>query len=290
MKTKHHYVFRQYLRAWSNNDKITVTRLGKTFTTELMNIAQQRYFYRVSELTSTDVEFIKKFAINHSDSVLAELNAGWIDMFMKPQLIKQNLLSRGIDVDKVDKLMKPLFIEFEEDFHASIEGGAVSYINSLLKYELSIFDEKENFYDFVYFLSVQLFRTKKLKDNFIKLSPEYERSMLERTWNVISHVFATNVSYELSFGGYSIVILKNKSSQKFITSDQPVINTFAYGKNIVHDNSVELYYPLSPEVSILLSKKVSEHAITEITSEQVEYYNELIRYFHYEIIFHSNRK
>ncbi|WP_157902171.1 DUF4238 domain-containing protein [Escherichia coli] len=289
MKTKHHYVFRQYLRAWSNNDKITVTRLGKTFTTELMNIAQQRYFYRVSELTSTDVEFIKDFVINRSDSVLAELNSGWIDMFMKPQLIKQFLLSRGVHADKVDELMKPLFIEFEEDFHASIEGGAVSYINSLLKYELSIFNKKENFYDFVYFLSVQLFRTKKIKDGFIKLSPEYEQSMLERTWNVISHVFATNVSYELSFGGYSIIILKNKSSCKFITSDQPVINTFAYGRNMVNDNSVELYYPLSPEVSILLSKKVSEHTISEITSEQVEYYNELMKYFHYEIIFHSNK-
>ncbi|ENA3445201.1 DUF4238 domain-containing protein [Yersinia enterocolitica] len=288
MKTKQHYVFRQYLRAWAKNDKIKATRLGKIFTTELMNIAQQRYFYKISELTEADINFIKESVIGPSSGFLQDINTKWIDMFMAPQRIKQNLIDKGVSTLRIDEVMKPIFIEFDEDFHASIESQSIKYINNLLSLDLTIFNERNNFHTFTHYLSVQYFRTKKIKENCINCATETYRPILERTWNVLAHIFSTNLSYELSTGGYRLVILTNKSELKFITSDQPVINTLAYDRKVVNDMEVEIYYPLSPTVAVLLTKKLTENEILEIKGVEVERYNKMINYFHHEIIFDAD--
>ena len=55
---------------------------------------------------------------------------------------------------------------------------------------------------------------------------------------------------------FKIFLLDNKTSIPFITGDQPVLNTYAaktFGSEI--PDKTEFYYPLSPTIAILISKK-----------------------------------
>ena len=80
-KRKHHYVWRYYLRAWANNDSIWCSREGKIFKSNLMNIGQIKDFYKLKELSSSDIEFIYKAAIEPSAPHLQELHKGLISSF-----------------------------------------------------------------------------------------------------------------------------------------------------------------------------------------------------------------
>lgn len=86
------------------------------------------------------------------------------------------------------------------------------------------------------------------------------------------HIYATNVSVGLFIErkAYKIVFLKNNSSVPIITGDQPVINILGSG-----GNDVEFYYPLSPDIAMILTKD-NEKFPTEsraVSLLEVERYN-----------------
>ena len=79
-KRHHHYVWRNYLRAWAADDAIWCFREGKVFKTNLMGVGQKRDFYKLKELTEADILFIKKVAIEPSKGKFRELNDGWLEL------------------------------------------------------------------------------------------------------------------------------------------------------------------------------------------------------------------
>ena len=82
---------------------------------------------------------------------------------------------------------------------------------------------------------------------------------IDKTWNVISHILATNLGYMLFIQRDKIhcILLKNTTSIPFITGDQPVINTYAIREpmKFLEKNELELYYPIKPNLSLLLTLK-----------------------------------
>ena len=60
---RHHYVWRQYLRNFcSDSEKIFVLRNGESiFETNLMNIGQEKYFYELSDLKTTEIRFLEDY-------------------------------------------------------------------------------------------------------------------------------------------------------------------------------------------------------------------------------------
>lgn len=92
-KRRQHYVWRHYLRSWSSNDKIWCHHDGKTFLSNLMGVAQKRDFYKISELTESDILIINKTAIEITkNKMLKEANAGWLNAFQMLFTIKNNYL------------------------------------------------------------------------------------------------------------------------------------------------------------------------------------------------------
>ncbi len=49
-KKKQHFVWRKYLKGWSENDSIYCLMDGRIFKPGLMGVGQERYFYKLKEL------------------------------------------------------------------------------------------------------------------------------------------------------------------------------------------------------------------------------------------------
>ena len=72
------------------------------------------------------------------------------------------------------------------------------------------------------------------------------------------------------------ILLKNETSKKLITGDQPVINTFAIGLNINQEpEDLEFYYPITPQLAFLLTNKeeFKDRLSIYLNEADVEQYN-----------------
>jgi hypothetical protein len=94
--------------------------------------------------------------------------------------------------------------------------------------------------------------------------------------NVECHLYATNVSVGLfrERRAYKIVFLQNTTATPFITGDQPIINLLdPHGTN-----DLELFYPLSPLLAMILSKDNTKFPTQSrhMTDLEIEHYNNAI--------------
>jgi len=136
---------------------------------------------------------------------------------------------------------------------------------------------------FNYFLALQLLRTNKLKKNILKAFNKYPKYDFNSIWNVMIHIMATNFGFGLSSMSDRLhcVLLINKTSIPFLTSDQPIINTFAdYTRKDIRltVEQLELYYPQSPGSGLLITKEHCFRDVTEleIDESKVKQYNSMI--------------
>ena len=277
-KKKQHYVWRKYLRKWSEKDSIHCLMGERVFKTGLMNIGQERYFYKLKELTSSEIEFLKIF-INQSDRpLLRELNHGWIDFFNQVHELRKKLDDHQISSPDIDKYFDVLICNFEEDYHCSIESEGSKFLECLYRNDLSFYSDDEKLISFLNYICVQYFRTQRMASNFSRNLNGFNGFNLEAMWSVLRHVSATNVGLSLyeERSQFFLVILENDTTTPFITGDQPVINTHAIG---LQDEEVpeelEFYYPLTPQSALLLTKneRYKGRSIQKISPEDVLFFN-----------------
>jgi hypothetical protein len=94
-----------------------------------------------------------------------------------------------------------------------------------------------------------------------------------RTANIFTHILATNVSAGLFLERkqYKIRFIENNTASPFIAGDQPVINMLT----IHGTDDLELFYPLSPRLALILTKDIVKFPNRERIASQfeVERYN-----------------
>lgn len=292
-KRHHHYVWRNYLRAWAPDDAIWCCREGKVFKTNLMGVGQKRDFYKLKELTALDILFIRKVAIEPSKSKLEELNEGWIETFRAVELFRDFFDKNGYSHPEIDKLIDEAEHNFEEEFHTLIEGESIKYIDSILKQDVSFYSSDRDCMNFAFFLCTQYMRTNKIQQNMLNNFQDVKGINIENCWSIMRHVFATNMAWVLfaNRDRFKLVLIINETDTPFITGDQPVVNTYAAGKlgNEAVDD-VEFYYPVSPKLAILISER-DEYESTEklsVTKEKALEYNLLIIESSHEQIYASS--
>ena len=84
--TKQHYVWRHYLAPWTSNGEkdgqIFCLMDNKIFSAGLMKIGNQRYFYKVPDLTERQIHLAKLCnELITKDSALKKANEKWIEVF-----------------------------------------------------------------------------------------------------------------------------------------------------------------------------------------------------------------
>jgi hypothetical protein len=96
MKKRHqHFVWRHYLQAWATNGQIWCLGDGKIFNTNVRNVAQERDFYRLKELSPNDISFISSFIVPNQPPHLQSLNRNWIVLFNAVFQIRKRALVLG---------------------------------------------------------------------------------------------------------------------------------------------------------------------------------------------------
>lgn len=287
-KRRHHYVWQHYLKPWLVDEKIYCLRDNNTFLTSTVNIGQQRDFYKLKELSSEDIDFIKQIAIAPAQKHLAMLHSNLLKNFDAVFKIQSIVKNNEIDDPEISRALDIAIHNLEEELHCSVEGVGEKYLQLLYQEDTGFWSNEDDIMHFVYFLSVQYMRTKKIKAN---LCSQFDGMLLERTeriWNVLAHMFATNVAWSFFADrvSCSLILLKNETSLNFIAGDQPCININA-SPNLTDEppTRIALYYPISPKLAILLQDEISVSQVQYVEEKEVEKYNALIYANSYEQIY-----
>jgi hypothetical protein len=295
-KRRHHYVWRKYLRAWSEDEKIFCLRDKKIFNPNLMGVAQKRDFYKLNELSREDISFINELVIRNSPKELVDGHENLLKNFSYVRKLKDLLSDISNTNDEETKHVIGLYLHnYEEELHSNAENVGGKYLDELLNGNTDFFSTTTGFSEFIFFLNVQYFRTKKIKESVVNAFALNQPLInMEGCWNVLSHIFATNAAHSfcLDREKYKLVLINNKSELEFITSDQPVINVFSLSipKNQAPERCA-LYYPISPKLAVLFIEKRYFEGEYELTFDErsVRSHNDAIINSSLEQVFASDK-
>lgn len=157
------------------------------------------------------------------------------------------------------------------------------------------FDDDRFF--FLYFLCVQYFRTKAMRERWIS---NFETCFQHPQWNSLNipkenihmenlahHFFwemQNRMAYNLRKQNANIALLVNNTAIPFVTSDQPVINLCADYQNLEEEvTELTFYYPVSPQIAVMVNG--SSAGEIELDEQEVDKYNRAVIDASYQCIF-----
>lgn len=265
-KRRQHYVWQQYLKAWSTEGHLYCLMNGRIFPTGTTAIAVESYFYKIGKLTTTDVALIKFLLIDVKG--VHPLTRKNHENFLK--LVTAPALFEGA-VSDLDDLLDTFRTNVLEDYHARIETSFLPLLQRALNKDIDFYTDDRSCINLFHFLASQHMRTKSVKAKTIEILKRKNGLDVSRIWGILSHMFATNIGMGvyLERKNRRLVLLENTTELPFITGDQPVVNLHGDGKN--PPASLSWYYPISPRLALLLPEVNEDPALSteSLTPAQV---------------------
>ncbi|EAZ92311.1 DUF4238 domain-containing protein [Crocosphaera chwakensis] len=278
-KRRQHYVWRHYLEAWASNGNLWCHRLGKNvFSTSTQNVANERDFYRLREMSEFDLLVVKKLAIEPLASDLREIAEGWIPHFTFLFKLKRKYQETGSPEfkDVLDEYINNL----EEDMLAGLEQRAIPFLESLRNEDPNLLTDAEKSIFHTWFLASQYFRTPTMLESMTSVLKKIPDFNAEASFGLMRTIFSCNVGRSLWLGRKTLrVTFLRANSIPFITGDQPMVNMKAINLEPgVSPQELELYYPVSPSLGVLFDFDAPCRSSTTklLTTEEVRVYNQVI--------------
>lgn len=312
-KRDHHYVFQAYLKRWTNaNEKLWCLRDGKVFEVKPRNIAFEKDFYRIAPLNDKEKEFIVLFFRKSSEGFKKELQ-NFLNLYTTFDQSEKHFHTMcalylhdcpeiNMALNEIDSMIDVAKNNALEDTFAVLEGEACAWLEHLCNGNVDFFynpDDDQN-ERFISFICTQYYRTKRMKDVTLNTLKQAEECFLNDRFPKGS-IKAENlyqpmlwlISSKCADGILKarLKLLINMTDLPFITSDQPVINAKAdYTDLSKGTTELVFYYPISPQIAILLNDS-SPEIKEEITDEiNIREYNNLIYKASYNMIFSNNKE
>ena len=258
---------------------------GKIYSNNPRNLAVENDFYKLCDLNSSEIEFLLAFAKSlpaHGERV--------INNFIKYFTFHTKLLETyGDALRKNQELSSVLDVHrsnFEENYHEGIEKSALPILKEIRNGDVSFYQDSAKCRKFMYFIAVQLIRTRKMADGMSKMPPNNLGIDFKKVWPVQRHMIACNFGCNLFLERHEkpIAMIYNESPISFIASDNPVINLYP---DEAHADVCALYYPISPKRAIVFGDLKDDivRPIWSVTAEQAHQLNKKLATSSHEMIF-----
>jgi hypothetical protein len=275
-KRRQHHVWQRYLKSWAVDDKIYCLKDGAIFATNTTNVAVERDFYKLQKLTPDDVALIENLIIAPAHPLAKQNHENLLRQFTLPARFVEENRDRLHNLDKIEELLDVHHTNALEDYHAGIEDSFLPTLEDLLRNDLSFYESNDRCIGFLYFICNQYMRTKGIRERSIERVKGRNEQDLSRIWNIAALMLAYNIGMGLFLERKSrkLILVENRTDVPFITGDQPIINL--HGDGLRPPEELCLYYPLSPNVALLLTEVDSEPAFStdSLTSAQATSLNE----------------
>ena len=253
-KRQQHHVWKSYLRTWAHDEKIFCLQNGRIFESNINGVAVERDFYKLPTLSKKDIEYIR-LLIGKSPNPATLLYKDFLILFSLFGWLKDNPPPHMASDPEFESLIDQKIINIEEDFHSSIENNIMPILNAIRQRDIRFYNDDEQCMKFLHFLSLQLFRTKGVKERVIE-RPYPADFNIGNCWNILRHIFAMNVGASLFLDRKKrpLFLIENNTGVPFITGDQPVINLFSSTQLTEAPRLLCLYYPITPWLAIVLDE------------------------------------
>ena len=251
-----------------------------------INLAVEKGFYRLPILSEEDEVFIEKF-IEAMPNVLHEANKGWLESFSTPSRVRRKLENKNISVELFDKIIADAEIQAEESLHSRIEGQAIYLLDKMRSGDSEIWDNENSCIDLAFFMAVQHFRTKKIRDRVIEgFDGINYHDLAKRCWPILRIMMATNLGWSLysERDKWQLRNLVASGGINFITGDQPINNIKSGGGHY----DLALLYPVTTTRAVLLEpchERVECYDNNELSDREVHNINKLIYRESHEQVF-----
>ena len=269
-----------------------ISKSGKISNDSIAGLAQERDFYKLEKIEPDELALIEAH-FTHVHPSLKKAHQKRLDLYKRRYEKLELIRKKGSHIPGVEAFVEWCTYNLIEGENSAIETYARPVLDALVKGNLSILDKRENYVNFTKFLSLQLTRTKALRDKFTRAlradnSPDSLKlaNLIEKHWWYLYFMFGDNISTDFihNSDSYRCTMCTNRTGIEFITSDCPVAN--------IHPQpTVEMinYYPLSPERAFIISNTEEFPVHREInTDEEVDFLNRKIVAAAYENVFASN--
>ncbi|HBV15798.1 DUF4238 domain-containing protein [Chryseobacterium carnipullorum] len=260
IKKRHHYIWREYLRNWSTDEKINSLLLQeKKILTEvnLVNVAQEKFFYQLEEFTEEEEIILFELVKSWSNEATLEMNLEIYKSFTSYSKLKKSVeenlkLNANNNLELKSKL-DAIRYNGIENIHTLLESFGKKIIAVKSLEDLKFLDDQQELFLTMIFIAFQYLRTKKMHtsvENVINANPLLSAKYVQP----FSFIYATALAHSLTFHkDLTFTILENLTSKEFITSDQPLMNLEKDIKDI--NNNVinfKLYYPINPRLAVII--------------------------------------
>lgn len=292
-KRRHHYVWKHYLKPWTSDGKIYLLRQGELHNTALVNAAQERDFYRLKEFSKPGIQLINDL-IMRSPATLIPLHHNLLKRFTAPFILRDKLIKEGLYDAQSQKELDIIINDTEEELHSEVERDSQEALRLLIETNISSFSKTESLAALLIFLSMQYLRTKRNQVVAADRVTHIATDDFNSVQGILRNIISLNMSYyllgKIHREEYKIIFLLSDNTETFITGDQPAINSYANLDTDVPTEHFDLYYPLTPNVSLYITPRIEyagypNGSKVKLSAEDVKSWNLAIYKWSYETIF-----
>lgn len=290
LKKNQHYVFQAYLKPWADHDLVYCLREGKVFQANLTKFACERFFYRLQDLTPSELRLVEEFFGKHPSEPLKVIQKRFLEVYLFPTRLREQL-GRSADPNLLSALER-VIAQGQEDYHQRIEDDLLVFLQRMLAGDIGFYSDSVQAASFLYAICVQYTRTKRTIEASIDvIGSEFNGCNVRRVMGALSPLMAMAVGHSLFIDRekFKLVLVDNDSDTPFITADQPVVNLQAeYTRK--PPEKFELFYPLSPKKAMLLLETSSKRGEFPLGEVSVNNYNMMMAKNSCEQIFSNSEE